>query len=157
MLITMPYLPAQEPPAIIMQMSAQAKAEKLPTDTFSFCKDVTSTVIDSADNSFIPISGEIPKLLGIRPPYYDIGKTEFYKISVLKEPMHGQVRMVYQPAQQWIFNPTKGYAGGDKAEFLVEAKGRQFRVIVNFWVMEFVPDNLKKPICSSHSFLGSGT
>ncbi|WMW80628.1 hypothetical protein RF679_18605 [Undibacterium cyanobacteriorum] len=163
MLVTIPALPADHTPSIQIQSPARSASNmvngKLIEKSFSFCTDVASgpgrdnqPYAESADNSFSPVQREIQRLVGDKPPYELISKLKKYSSKVITPPKHGIVELDYAPSQHWEYKPQRGYEGPDQAEFLVEVKGRTFKVTVNFWSMLLVPDGRKDLICKTQKF-----
>lgn len=159
MLVTVPDLPAQDVKVAQVQTTTNTVNGKNIERSFKYCKDAASGFGDtdrpyaeSADNSFTPVMREIQRLAGDKPPYDLVSKFKKYSATVITPPKHGLVKLTHEPSQSWTYMPEWNYEGADQVEFLVEVKGRSFKVKVNFWVMLFVPEDRKAPICTTQKF-----
>nr|WP_315487461.1 hypothetical protein [uncultured Undibacterium sp.] len=157
MLVTVPDLPAQDVQVAQVQTTTNTVNGKNIERSFKYCMDAASGFGDtdrpyaeSADNSFTPVMREIQRFAGDKPPYDLISKLEKYSAKVVTPPKHGIVELV--GGDHWTYKPKWNYEGADQVDFLVEVKGRSFKVKVNFWVMLFVPEDRKVPICRSQKF-----
>lgn len=157
MLVTAPDLPVQDVQIAQVLTTTSTVIGKNIERSFTYCQDVASgfgdpdrTYAESADNSFSPVMREIQHLAGDKPPYELISKLKKYTSIVTTTPKHGVVELI--DGQHWTYKPERNYEGADQAEFLVEVKSRSFKVKVNFWVMLFVPEDRKVPICRSQKF-----
>ncbi|MDD2776156.1 MAG: hypothetical protein PHU06_09380 [Gallionella sp.] len=119
--------------------------------TITFCRDTESLSPDSGFNSFSPISEEFLKKIG-RPFTGTDAEVQRYKVALLEMPKHGQARLVYEPSQHWAYVPEKGYQGADRAIYLVECQGKQYKVVINFWVTEVFDEGKDAPLCDSMDF-----
>lgn len=124
-------------------------------NTISFCRDKTSTFPESAFNSFSPVSAEFMQQIG---KVYEgtIEEASQYKVALIALPKHGQVQLLDDVSQHWRYVPEKGYTGADRAIYLMETFGKQYRVVVNFWVVPVIDENRETQECDSIKFDASG-
>ena len=51
------------------------------------------------------------------------------QVTVLQPPIHGSLSNDLSPGHEIIYRPTSGYAGNDKAVFLVNVDGYKVKVV----------------------------
>jgi VCBS repeat-containing protein len=141
---TVPAVPPQAPTVMIAQV------QQSPT-TVTFCLDKQSLVPDSAPNSFSPIGQDFLEKIG-RPYTGTDAEAQQYKVTLLGMPKHGQAQLVYEPSQHWTYLPEEGYEGADRVTYLVEGQGKQYKVVINFWVVGVLDEDRKAQYCDSVDF-----
>lgn len=119
--------------------------------TIAFCRDKTSAFPDSAFNSYSPISAEFLQKIG-KSYTGTIEEARQYKVTLLDQPKHGQAQLVYEPSHHWTYVPEEGYVGADRVIYLVGAHGKQYKVVVNFWVIPVIDENSDVQQCESINF-----
>ncbi|MFY9259363.1 MAG: Ig-like domain-containing protein [Gallionella sp.] len=121
--------------------------------TITFCRDRESLIPVSAWNSFSPINREFLQQIG-KPYTGTVEDTLQYKVTLLELPKHGQAQLVHEPSQHWTYVPEKGYEGIDRVTYFVENQGKQYKVVINFWVISY-PDEKgesQSQLCESIDF-----
>lgn len=143
------------PPALPVQLvQATAKSGPVTNDinkTITFCRDTQSLTPESALNSFSPISVEFLRQIGAKHGG-TLTELKPYKATLVKPPQHGQVYLLDEGSHHWSYIPPEGYTGVDQVIYLVEKQGSRYTVIVNFWVLPAIDENLKPPVCKSIKF-----
>lgn len=134
-----------------MESLSSEVASARPVRTVSFCRDKESAVPDSAFNSFSPVSVEFLRAIGKRYKG-TIDEAQQYKVTLLEQPKHGNVRLVYEPSRHWTYAPLEGYTGADRVIYLLESQGNRFRVVINFWVVKLIDEQRKKQECEIKNF-----
>ncbi|MEQ1533296.1 MAG: matrixin family metalloprotease, partial [Sideroxydans sp.] len=119
--------------------------------TITFCLDKQSLVPDSAPNDFSPIGQYFLEKIG-KPYTGTIEEAGQYKVKLFEMPKHGQAQLVDEPSQHWTYMPDKGYQGADRAIYLVESQGKQYKVVINFWVVEVLDEDRPSQYCDSVDF-----
>lgn len=139
------------PPALIAQASVHAAAPAQNVKTVTFCRDAESLSPDSAFNDFSPISTEFLQQIGAKHGV-TIDELKAYRVTLVTPTQHGQVRLTDEPSHAWSYLPTKDYTGADRAIYLVQNQGKQYKVVVNFWVVEVIDENRDVQECESINF-----
>ena len=104
-----------------------------------YCQKVESPVAsaDSALNQF-PILAPVLAHFGYRPNATSAQLDAFLSTvtaTVLKLPSHGSVVLADHKNQLWFYEPKAGYVGPDSVSFVVQAKGRKFKVEIRLDVV----------------------
>ena len=73
-----------------------------------------------------------------------------YQVTLLDNTKHGEVRLIDHNI--WTYSPMTGYTGADRAIYLIQNKGKQYKVVVNFWVLETIDENRDVQECESIDF-----
>lgn len=129
-----------------------------PDKTLTFCTYAESGSSDAggnANNTFGVIRREVAEYFGFNHRILTVVDVMQFKSSLIAGPKHGTVERVGDPGNNaWEIKPTKDYVGADRAVFLIEARGRQLKVVMEFRVMDFIPQPPKDegmPPCSEGS------
>ena len=139
------------PPAIITNAPAQSAQPKSDTTkTMTFCLDAESLIPNSAANSFSPLSVGFKSKPGV--PRDTVEQVRGYRVTLVTPPQHGEVRLLDERSQHWTFAPQKRYTGADRAIYRVEYEGKRYTVVVNFWVVKVLEEDVKTPECESIKF-----
>jgi Matrixin len=142
-----------------VSLVAKASSNKSPKilKPSTMCTDIGSGIPNSALNTFTVLK------------YADLVKNQDvrkYKVRMLQAPEHGRVIQtgdaltiplsempIAFTSSDFMYQPIQDYIGKDRAVFLVEANNRQYKVTVNFWVMDFVYDPAPPDLyCKSQKF-----
>ncbi len=155
MTVADPTVVAQAPTTSAVAMSAQSKKPSSSQGyegTYKGCQDVQNLKPDSAHNSFSPLTG-IPAQNNVPIDKLDP------KITVLEAPKHGKVKIINSEWYHYRFIPDKDYLGKDRVVYQVEAEGKRYKVILNFWIVPIVWDSKGEeqyaPECQDQKFNGS--
>lgn len=119
------------------------------------CQDMEYLYPDSAANSFSPFSLQLLRRVGspvdgLSPEWL---KTLNPKITLLEAPKHGQISVVSESTYHYNYAPQKGYEGTDRIAYLVEARGKRFKTVLNILVMPLVSEEYK--YCADIKFSAS--
>lgn len=119
-----------------------AQAASTPDFIFNACRETEH----EPDNSVSPFGGIHPAhMLG----YYlsNMGpdvKPEDVKITPLSGPQHGKLN-------GYLYKPTPGYLGDDRATFMAEYKGKHYKIVVTIKVLAGVDENT--PVCPAPTLI----
>lgn len=155
MMVVDPAIVAQAPakPAFIVSNQSETTGSAQGYENvYTECQDVQNRNPNSANNDFSPLIG-VPAQNGV-----PIGKLD-PKITVLEPPKHGRVKVIDAAWYFYHFIPNKDYLGKDRVVYEIEAKGKRYKVTINFWVMPVVVDpkgdDPYVPDCLYQKFNGS--
>lgn len=159
-----PVLPPPEQTITISQAIAPIGQIASPEKTLTFCTYAESGSSDAggnAYNDFGVIGREVAKYFGFNHQMFTVDEVMQYTSSLIAGPKHGTVERVGDPRYNtWEIKPTRDYVGADRAVFLVEAKGRKLKVVMEFQVVDFIqdpPKNEGMPPCRERSSAGAIT
>ncbi|MEQ1526082.1 MAG: matrixin family metalloprotease [Gallionella sp.] len=147
---TVPAVPPQAPTVMIAQAVGQNANPTQNIKTITFCLDKQSLVPDSAPNAFSPVNFEFLRQIG-KPYTGTVAEAQQYNVTLLEVPKHGVVNSI-DDFTGWIYMPEKGYEGADRAIYLVESQGKQYKVVINFWVVEVLDEDRPAQYCDSVDF-----
>jgi hypothetical protein len=131
-IMDMPYVPAQETPIVLVQAATPAVPQ--PDYLLKYCAEKASTggtryVMNSVDPA-----GGLKNYLENRDNHY-IDITAI-KITLLEGTKHGEL----VPGKfAFMYEPTEGYVGKDKAIFMAEFEGKRYKIIVELHVFDVAP------------------
>jgi len=155
--VDIPYEPitnlsAQYSAVLISQSKSKAPVPPKEKDMV-YCQDVESADGTSSFNSLPVLYGVLFKL-GYSEKQIQSGKVPAsvlseIKVTVSEAPKRGTVTRMEPDGYGWKYKPEEDYEGPDKVSFVVEARGRRFKIMVNLLVHQSVNENAKKPACEA--------
>lgn len=151
-------LPPQQP-AIRVAAASEAKRASSPVKTFRYCKLVESSFPDSGANMFGVVGPNAAKFFGFMHKKFTVAEVALYRSEVVVQAKHGVVERVGPPEDNaWMYKARDNYIGKDEATLVVEANGRQLKIIMGFDVVDSVPGGDDKedvppelPVCDEKS------
>jgi hypothetical protein len=119
------------------------------------CQDIDGIRLPSAYNQFAPFHQKLITQLGGPGAKYNSLWLEKVnpRVTLVEAPKHGKLEVDDAKWHLYHLTPDKDYLGEDRVVYEIEAQGKRYKVIINFWVVPVVMPDYQE--CRYKKFDGS--
>lgn len=148
-LMDVPSVPVQQTPIVLAQAATPAAPQ--PDFILKACKETASTGDTNYLMNGIDPAGMLAVYLGNRSNRDILSNSTALatiKITLQEETKHGKLDGEFVSGRlAFMYEPTEGYVGNDKAIFMAEFEGKRYRIIVELHVFGVAPMESQPTTC----------
>jgi hypothetical protein len=145
-IMDVPSVPVPQTPIVLVQAATPAAPQ--PDYILKTCKETGSTGDTRYLMNGVDPAGMLAVYLGNRSNrdiLNDSAALATIKITLLEGTKHGELDGTGSLA--FMYEPTEGYVGNDKAIFMAEFEGKRYKIIVELHVFDVAPMESQPSSC----------